>query len=171
LAVGRAVTGWSVLGWVAVAVGLGGVVASGMLYVLPSRPSWYTPATPATFLTTTAVAAAVASTEPALLTAVVATQLAIGASTVRRLANGRRPEGRDAVRLLRGRGRPALVARVALAAAGITGALAGWPLAALLCLAAEALGRWLFFVTAVPLDVPGSFQSGRSALARGAVAA
>jgi hypothetical protein len=51
---------------------------------------------------------------------------------------------------------------VAAAAAGVGVGLAGGPAAVVfLALAVgEVLGRWLFFVTVVPLNMPGSFWRG-----------
>jgi hypothetical protein len=49
--------------------------------------------------------------------------------------------------------------RWALAAAGVAAALAGWPRAALAAVAAgELAGRYLFYVTVVPLNVPGPWR-------------
>ena len=53
------------------------------------------------------------------------------------------------------------VLRWAAGIAGITAALAGAPLVALvLVVVAELVGRWLFFVAVVPLNMPGSFWRG-----------
>ncbi len=58
--------------------------------------------------------------------------------------------------------RPWTVARVAAVAVAACAALAGaWPGVVFAALAAgEAIGRWLFFVTVVPLNMPGSFWRG-----------
>jgi hypothetical protein len=58
--------------------------------------------------------------------------------------------------------RPWTALRLAATGAGIAGALAGWPAAAVVVALAvgEVVGRWLFFVTVVPLNMPGSFWQG-----------
>ena len=54
--------------------------------------------------------------------------------------------------------RPWTVVRLALTVVGAVLALAGVPLVAALALVAgEVVARWLFFVTVVPLNMPGSF--------------
>jgi DMSO reductase anchor subunit len=87
-------------------------------------------------------------------------------------SSGRRPGGsserrserawRGPVRLALGRFRPWTLARLALTAAGVAAAVTGAaPLVVLALLAgAELTGRWLFYVTVVPLNVPGSFWRG-----------
>jgi len=77
----------------------------------------------------------------------------------------RRPERawRGPLRLAWGRLRRASAGRLALTAAGVVAALAGappppgpaWPAAG------EVLSRWLFYVTVVPLDMPGAFRRTR----------
>lgn len=58
--------------------------------------------------------------------------------------------------------RPWTVLRWATAVAGATAALAGGPAAAgfALLLASEVLGRWLFYMTVVPMNMPGAFWRG-----------
>jgi hypothetical protein len=68
------------------------------------------------------------------------------------------------VRLELGWFRPWAVLRWGLAAAGIAAATSGAPAPAFaLVAAAELLGRWLFFVTVVPMNMPGSFWRGSAA--------
>jgi DMSO reductase anchor subunit len=51
------------------------------------------------------------------------------------------------------------VARLAVTAAGAAAGLVGAPALVAFALlgAGELIGRWLFYVTVVPLDMPGSF--------------
>jgi formate dehydrogenase iron-sulfur subunit len=145
---------------IAAVVGIAGVYASARLYIVPGRPAWNTRLTIVRFFATAA------ATGP-LLTG--HDELAIGGGVVAVLATvahwvrlGRSSEltRYGAVRLELRWFRPWTVLRLALAAAGAV-LVAPAPLAALaVVLAAELIGRWLFFVTVVPMDVPGSFWRG-----------
>jgi formate dehydrogenase iron-sulfur subunit len=155
----------------AAAVGAAGVYASGRLYIVPGRPSWHTPLTLVRFAATALAIGPLVTGHPAL--AVVGVGAGLGATTVNlvRLAGDRRIEGRGTVRLTLGWFRPLFVlgglaslAGAGLAAAGPgslglspgTAALAALPLV----VGGELIGRYLFYVTVVPLDMPGSFQRG-----------
>ncbi|HLM28489.1 MAG TPA: DmsC/YnfH family molybdoenzyme membrane anchor subunit [Acidimicrobiales bacterium] len=74
-------------------------------------------------------------------------------------ADRARRAGPASVRLELGRFGPWSAARVALTAAGAAAALAGAPALVAFGLlgTAELIGRWLFYVTVVPLDMPRSF--------------
>ncbi|HKY66875.1 MAG TPA: hypothetical protein VJM49_10915, partial [Acidimicrobiales bacterium] len=65
---------------------------------------------------------------------------------------------------------PATVVRLGTTAAGVAAGLAGGPPALVFLALAlgEGLGRWLFFVTVVPLNMPGSFFRGTTAHPRSA---
>ena len=81
-----------------------------------------------------------------------------------RLARGPRQPWWGAVRLELGWFRWWTVLRWTLALAGMAVAVAGPAAAALaLLLTSELIGRWLFFVTVVPLNMPGSFWRGEHA--------
>lgn len=139
-------------------VGVVGVLASAMLYVVPGRPAWHTPLTPVRFLATAAATGPLLTGRPGIAAAGAGVAVAAVVASWLRLA--RRPElpWRGSVRLELRWFRPWTALRVLLAGAGAALALTGSPAAALVALvAAEAVGRWLFFVTVVPLDVPGSF--------------
>jgi DMSO reductase anchor subunit len=66
------------------------------------------------------------------------------------------------VRLELNRLRAWTAARLALAAAGVAVAALGGPAGAVFALLAgsELVGRWLFYVTVVPLNMPGTFWRG-----------
>ena len=148
-------------------VGSMGVYASARLYVVPGRPAWDTPLTVVRFFAT-AVALGPALTgwgDVAALGAAVA----LGATALNWLRLARRPEQawRGSVQLELRWFRAWTVLRWALTAGGIAVALAGSPPAALLPLAAgELIGRWLFYVTVVPLNMPGAFWRGAAGTAR-----
>jgi DMSO reductase iron-sulfur subunit len=143
---------------VAAAVGLAGVFASGMLYVVPGRPAWQSPLTVVRFFATALAVGPLLTGHPAWAAAGIAVQLLATAANVLRLARDPRIEGWGSVRLLLVRFRWLTASAVVgwLAGAGL--AMAGPPLLALLPIAlAELAGRYLFYVTVVPLDMPGSF--------------
>ena len=143
-------------------VGAAGVFASARLYIVPGRPSWNTPLTVVRF-GASALALGPALTGHAGLAAVGAT-IGVSATALNWLRLGRgddRPSW-GSVQLELRWFRPWTVVRLATALMGIVGALAGWPvvLVMALLLVSEVIGRWLFFVTVVPLDMPGSFWRG-----------
>jgi DMSO reductase anchor subunit/ferredoxin len=143
---------------VAALVGLAGVFASGRLYVVPGRPAWHSPLTVVRFFATALALGPLLTGHPAWAVAGVVLQLAASTANVARLQHDPRIEGWGAVRLLLVRFRRLTLAAVAgwLIGAGL--ALGGRPLAALVPLVlAELAGRYLFYVTVVPLDMPGSF--------------
>lgn len=167
LAVGAVVV--PALAPVAAAVGLAGVVASACLYIVPGRPAWDTPLTVVRFLAAALALGPPLAGHAALGAAGGAASVAATAANWARLA--RRPDrtGRGAVRLELRWFRPATVVRLLATAVGVGVALAGGPAAVVVAALAlgEGLGRWLFFVTVVPLDMPGSFlRGGRSVAPR-----
>jgi DMSO reductase anchor subunit len=159
------------VGAVTVAVGAAGIYASGRLYVVPGRPAWDSPLTIAAFFLTgvsfgplvvLAVLGGDHSVEPWTWFALVAVagivgQLAVFAANLVRLRRDGRREARGAVRLNLGRFRNLLAARVVAALAAAVLALVWVPAALALVVAAEVIARYLFYVTVVPLDMPGSF--------------
>jgi Fe-S-cluster-containing dehydrogenase component/DMSO reductase anchor subunit len=144
---------------VAAAVGLAGVFASGRLYVVPGRPAWQSPLTVVRFFATALAVGPLLTGHAGWAVAGIGLQLAASAANVVRLRRDPRIEGWGSVRLLLGRFRGLTAAAVAgwLVGAGL--ALAGRPLVALVpVILAEGAGRYLFYVTVVPLDMPGSFS-------------
>jgi DMSO reductase anchor subunit len=182
----------------ALAAGGAGVFASVKIYLLPARPSWNSWRTPVLFFgtavrlgATTAlllVAALPERSSPALTwgLAHVACLSALffaflpWCAAARALAGEARPERAAALLLTRRFAAPLWSRTVILlvAAALAPAAVASYPHPAALFLAAcgqvlgpisEIAGRYLFFVTGVPLEVPGHFFESRSGV--GAAAA
>ena len=148
-------------------VGAVGVYCSGRLYVVRGRPAWDTPLTVvAFFLTGIAVgpllAMSVMGTDGWLQTVAVTgigaqlTVLVVGANRLRR--NPAR-EWHGSYRLLTQRFGPLLRLRVGLAMLGAVLVIVGpaW-LALVLVAGGELIGRYLFFVTVVALNMPGTFS-------------
>jgi formate dehydrogenase iron-sulfur subunit len=152
-------------------LGVAGVFASGRLYVVPGRPAWNTPLTIVAFFLTAVATGPALTGHVALAVAGVAAQLAVWLANLVRLARDRRREWNGTVTLHR---RPFLglsLLRTALAVAGAgvwwtwaaaetaATAQAPWavPTGFALVLLGELVGRYLFFVTVVPLNIPGSF--------------
>jgi formate dehydrogenase iron-sulfur subunit len=150
---------WPALAPAAAAVGAAGVYASGRLYMVPGRPAWNTPLTLARFGATAVALGSLVTGHRALAVAGVAGGLAVTALNLMRLARGHRIEWWGTVRLALRWFRGLSTAGALLAAGGIVAAALG-PLAVALALVAggELLGRYLFYVTVVPLDMPGSFH-------------
>lgn len=159
-------TGAAAVGVLATLVGIAGVVSSAALYVVPGRPAWHTRLTFPTFLlvavgagAATAVGAGALPAVALVVTAVaVLAQLGVWAANLFRLQRDGRREARGTLVLLRVRFARLAQLRVLAGVAAVGTALAGWPLPALaLLLISEFVGRYLFFVTVVPLNMPGSF--------------
>jgi formate dehydrogenase iron-sulfur subunit len=147
-----------VMAGVAAAAGVAGVYASGRLYVVPGRPSWNSPLTIARFgLTGVALGGLIAGMPTIGVAGIVLAVLAEAANLLR-LSRSARLEHWGTVRLtLRWFGWLS-AARVATAAAAVGLALGGQTLAAVVAAAAgELAGRYLFYVTVVPLNMPGAF--------------
>jgi formate dehydrogenase iron-sulfur subunit len=147
---------------VATLAGLAGVVASSMIYVVPGRPAWNSRLTVVRFLATALALGPALTGHPRW--GALGGALAVAATALNwvRLARGPGRPWRGAVRLELRWFRPWTALRLAATGAGIAGALAGWPAAAVVVALAvgEVVGRWLFFVTVVPLNMPGSFWQG-----------
>ncbi len=147
---------------VAAVVGAAGVFASARLYVVPGRPAWDSPLTVVRFFATALALGPPLTGDVAL--GAVGGVVAVTATALNwaRLARRSDQSWRGAVRLeLRWFG-PATAVRLGATAVGVVVGLAGGP-AALVFVAlfvGEVLGRWLFFVTVVPLNMPGSFWRG-----------
>jgi formate dehydrogenase iron-sulfur subunit len=147
---------------VAAVAGAAGVFASARLYIVPGRPAWDTPLTVVRFFATALALGPPLTGNVTLGAAGAAAGVAATGLNWARLA--RRPDQawRGAVRLeLRWCG-PATAVRLAATAVGVAVGLAGGPAAVVFLALAlgEIVGRWLFFVTVVPLNMPGSFWRG-----------
>jgi DMSO reductase anchor subunit len=144
---------------VAAAVGTAGVVASARLYIVPGRPSWDSWLTFAAFGATGLAVGAPLTGHVALGAAGVALGLGVLAANLVRLhASPVDVSRRGTVGLYLHRLRSWTALRVALAAAALVAVAGGSPLAAAaLGLGGEVVGRWLFYVTVVPANMPGSF--------------
>jgi DMSO reductase anchor subunit/ferredoxin len=144
---------------VAVVAGLAGVYASGRLYVVPGRPAWHTPLTIVRFFATCVAIGPLLTGHPTWAVVGIGVQLLATIANLVRLQRGSRIEWWGAVRLTLHWFRvPSCLAVVGwVGGAGL--ALGGMTLAALVPVAvAELVGRYLFYVTVVPLDMPGSFS-------------
>ena len=143
---------------VAAFLGVAGLYASARLYIVPGRPSWNSPLTVLHFLLTAATAASFVAQQPAMAAACATTQLVVLLANLVRLRQSSRIEWTGTVRLTLDWFRPLLTARVVTAIVGAVLAARGvlGP-AALVVGGGELVGRYLFYVTVVPLNVPGSF--------------
>jgi formate dehydrogenase iron-sulfur subunit len=143
---------------VAALVGAAGVYASGRLYMVPGRPAWCSPLTLARFGATTVALGGLVTGQRAIGVAGVVGGLMVTAGNLARLARGRRIEWWGTVRLTLRRFRGLSALAGLLSVAGIAAAAFG-PLVLAVALVAggELVGRYLFYVTVVPLDMPGSF--------------
>jgi DMSO reductase iron-sulfur subunit len=143
-------------------LGAAGVFASARLYVVPGRPSWNSGLTVAQFGLTALLAGALVADAPGPAALLAGAQLAVTLLNLARLARARTFEASGTVRLTLGWFRPLFAVRVVAALAGIWLAATGATGAALGPLAlAEVLNRYLFYVTVVPLNMPGNFFRGR----------
>ena len=139
-------------------VGVAGVYASGRLYMVPGRPAWCTALTLARFGSTTLALGGLVTGQRAVGIGGVTAGLAVTVANLARLARGQRIEWWGTVRLALRRFRGLSALGAAFAVGGIVSATSG-PLFLAFGLVAgcELIGRYLFYVTVVPLDMPGSF--------------
>jgi formate dehydrogenase iron-sulfur subunit len=151
---------------IAAVAGAAGVAASALLYVVPGRPAWDTPLTIVRFFATALAAGPALTGRPGLAAAGGVLAVAATALNWWRLSRRREQAWWGSVRLELRWFAPWTVARLLATALGVGAALAGAPAAvAFLAVATgEAIGRWLFFVTVVPLNMPGSFWRGTAAV-------
>jgi formate dehydrogenase iron-sulfur subunit len=142
-------------------VGALGVYASARLYIVPGRPAWDTPLTIVRFGATALALGPILTGRPSLAVIGVAVALAATAVNWVRLARNEAQPWSGPVRLELRWFRPWTALRWLTAWVGVAGVLAGWPAAVTLVvlLASEVIGRWLFYVTVVPLNMPGAFWS------------
>ncbi|MGQ0434919.1 MAG: DmsC/YnfH family molybdoenzyme membrane anchor subunit, partial [Microthrixaceae bacterium] len=150
-----------VLPWLAVpaaAVGVAGVYASARLYIVPGRPAWNSPLTLAAFAATGLAVGPLITGQRWLSSIGIGLALAAVVVNVARLrghhdvAHGGTPE----LYLFRLRGWTAF--RLGSAILGLVLIVTGSAVAAVMVvLLSEVVGRWLFYVTVVPANMPGSF--------------
>jgi formate dehydrogenase iron-sulfur subunit len=178
-AAGRATTALIALSAV---VGLAGVGASAMLYRVPGRPTWHSWRTVAAFYAVSALTSGfvlVLRNPDSVVLAwglvlLVAAHLLLRLSHWHRIAGRLDAASREAVSLLRGALRPSATARVLLAVTAVIAVtvaarrrsaddaqVAVLTAGAITLLASELIGRILFYRTAVPTGMPGSFSRGR----------
>jgi DMSO reductase anchor subunit len=147
--------------------GIAGAYASARLYIVPGRPSWNSPLTVVRFFATVTALGGAVTLRPALAVAGAVTALGAMAINWARLAVSDGHAAHAALRLeldvLGGWTGFRIIT-------GFLGGLAvtlGSPVAAFVLLAvSEALGRWVFFVSAAPLNMPGGFFRGTAAAPR-----
>jgi len=164
--------GGTVLGGLTALVGIAGVTASGCIYRVPSRPAWNTPLTLVQFNLTAGaigplfVAAVAASDARWLVVAtagMAAAQLVVIALRFFRLVTGGTPELEGSVRLLSTTLRMPLITRAAMLVIGgvvlplVTDGSALLWVALAMALSAETVGRYLFFVSAVPAHMTAPY--------------
>ncbi len=146
----------------AAVAGLVGVYCSARLYVVPGRPAWNTPLTIVRFNATAVALGFGAAGHGAIAAAGLAVALTATSANWRRLRRVADRAWRGAVVLETSHFRTATAARWIVAIAALAAGLLGSPAPLVLALAgfSELVGRWLFFVTVVPLNMPGSFWRG-----------
>jgi formate dehydrogenase iron-sulfur subunit len=147
---------------VAAIVGAAGVYASARLYIVPGRPAWDTPLTMAAFAATGLAIGPLLTGRAGLATTGVALALLSVAANLLRLRASSERDRRGTVELYLHRFPWRSTGRAVLAVGGAAVAILGGPLvlAALLVTMGEVAGRWLFYVTVVPRNMPGSFWRG-----------
>ena len=146
----------------AAVVGAAGVYASARLYIVPGRPAWNSSLTVVRFFATGAALGSLLTGNPKIAAAGALVALASTALNWWRLSRHPQQPWWGAVRLELRWFAPWTAGRFVLGAAGIVTALAGAPVAVPLVLLAlgELIGRWLFYVAVVPLNMPGAFWRG-----------
>jgi DMSO reductase iron-sulfur subunit len=135
----------------AAVLGVLGTIASSCIYLVPARPAWNMPHTTVSFLLTGAILGPwfTGQFHAVAVTAAVA-QIANELVRYARLSKSSEPEQNGSARLLAS---PLFVVRLVLL-------LVPTPVTAL---AAELLGRYLFFVTVVPRNVASTYFSSKEA--------
>jgi DMSO reductase iron-sulfur subunit len=150
----------------AAVLGLAGVAASAMIYMVPARPAWNSKRTLADFFLTVLLlgplflwALGLGIPRAAVLAAAIGQALNLAVRLVAD-AGSDEFERRASARLLTGELRRGLIARCALL---IGCCVAPAPLGFALGLAGEFLSRYLFFVSVVPKNIASTFASRRAA--------
>lgn len=160
------------LGVPAAVVGVAGIYASARLYLVPGRPAWDSWLTVVRFAATAGALGLALTGRPGPAVLVATAGAAATAANWWRLRRHPDQAGWGSVRLELRWFRPWTVVRLALlvvagAVVVLVGTTAPAVVAVVVLLAAgEGVGRWLFFVTVVPLNMPGSFWRGTAGSAR-----
>jgi DMSO reductase anchor subunit len=150
---------WSAATGLAAVIGAAGVYASARLYVVPGRPAWNTPLTIVRFFATAVMLGTTITGYRPLAAGAATVAIAATAANWWRLSRHSGQAWGGSVRLeLRWHGRWTVL-RLATAASGVAVVLGGGPLGIgfVLLGISELIGRWLFYVTVVPLNMPGAF--------------
>jgi DMSO reductase anchor subunit len=171
--------GGSGLGALTVLLGFGGVTASACIYLVPSRPAWNTPLTLVQFNLTALTlgplfAAAAIGTSgiswlPVVIASTAGVQFIVLALRFFRLSGSDAVERQASSRLLATTLRTPFMARGALLALGAIALPLSlstpfvWWAAFLLALAGETIGRYLFFVSAVPKHLAAPYLGSEAA--------
>lgn len=150
-------------------VAAGAAYASARLYMVPGRPAWHHPSTVAAFVasgiaTGATVVLTIGDATPVRTLAIAGVLVAVGAQVANLLRLRTRPEleYRGTWTLTIGVLRPWFAARLVAAALAVALIATGSPWLALVAVAgSELIGRWLFYVSVVPLSIPGAFFRGR----------
>ncbi len=139
-----------------------GVYASARLYMVPGRPAWNTPLTIVRFAATTMALGAAVTGQRRFVVIGLGLALLATLANWARLARNPNPAHRGAVRLETRWFRRFTIARFATAVIAAAMAAVGLPLVIVFVLAgtSELIGRWLFYVAVVPLNMPGAFWRG-----------
>lgn len=162
----------ALLGGLAVAAGVFGVICSARIYMVPARPAWRLHHTMTDFLLSAIalgpalVLALGASQNPWVIgfaAAGNAAQIVNFAAKLRWMRNSSVHELRSSAALLLTVLREPLVARVALAAGAAVVLWIHPPTAFVCSLAAEITGRYLFFTSVVPKRMAASYLSAKEA--------
>ncbi len=154
----------------AAALGAVGMYCSARLYMVRGRPAWDSRLTVAAFFASSLalgpMALSVMKTPPPwapfATAAGIVLQLGVVLLNLRRLKSHDELEWAGSYKLMTDWFAPQFNIRIILAVIGVALALAHAPVAALLTIGVgEFIGRYLFYVTVVPLNMPGSFSRTR----------
>lgn len=153
---------FEVLRWPAAAIGCAGVYASARLYVVPGRPSWNSPLTIVRFAATAATLGPIVTGHRSVAAVGAAVALAATALNWARLMRTPQQPWWGAVRLELRWFSGWTIIRFALGGVGIVALIGHAPAAVALVFLAtcELIGRWIFYVAVVPLNMPGAFWRG-----------
>jgi DMSO reductase anchor subunit len=166
------------LGGLSVIIGTAGVFASACIYRVPARPAWNTRFTVVQFVVTGALlgplcAAAIGAGNPSWLigitVSVALSEVVLLACAFLRLIASDRVELRGTARLLSTVLAPTFVLRAVLLIAGgivvplVADSTAMLSAAVALTIAGELVGRYLFFVSVVPMHMTTPYLGGEAA--------
>jgi formate dehydrogenase iron-sulfur subunit len=160
-----AATGNSIAGFATSLFGCAGVVATAWIYLVPARPAWGMVHTPISFLLTAVLLGTLAQSEPVWLqVSIVAAALQAANFGVKllRLYTSEAFEKNASAALLLNELKPLVILRVTLLFAGgiVLPAFHLHWIALALAFLGEVTGRYLFFVSVVPLNIASMFTKG-----------